>query len=300
VTADYVSASHLLVFTPDGRFDRRLGGEGEGPGEFQFISAAYISKAGQLHVVDAQLKRETIYDGSLEMVRTAPLSIGFVHQVAVSPDGALYYNAEGNRPETMGLPLHLMREGQVIHSFGADVPVARPDAPERTQRAMTADSSGIWTARRTHYWLERWTSEGAKTATWDRDVEWFRPYLRREIPITLENPPKPWLMALQAIDDGLIVAAIHVAAEDLAEKLRVRERRPDRIVYDVDDCSEWGDTVLEVLDVENGRVISSSRHDECIVGFVDDELMYGYRLDELGIPRVDVYRPRFPRSGHDN
>jgi hypothetical protein len=60
----------LRFFTPDGRFDRAVGGEGEAPGEFRFVEALDVLAGDTLLAVDGQLQRLTFFDAEGGLIRT--------------------------------------------------------------------------------------------------------------------------------------------------------------------------------------------------------------------------------------
>jgi hypothetical protein len=55
------TATHIAWFGSDGRFVRRIGREGRGPGEFQVPHAMTIDAADRLHVYDSRNRRITVY-----------------------------------------------------------------------------------------------------------------------------------------------------------------------------------------------------------------------------------------------
>lgn len=65
-------SSALLIVDGEGRFIRRIGREGDGPGEYRRISA--VGRVGDtVHVVDASLRRITLLDRNGALVRTLPM-----------------------------------------------------------------------------------------------------------------------------------------------------------------------------------------------------------------------------------
>ncbi len=56
--------------------------------------------------------------------------------------------------------------------------------------------------------------------------------------------------------------------------------------------SELFGTRIEILDLEDDRVITSEEYDRSITVIVDAEHVAGYRQDEMGNPFVDVWRIR--------
>ena len=65
------AAPEIRLFTPDGRFLRRLGRNGEGPGEFRRIGALF-TVADTLVAFDPTVRRLTWYSVAGNLLRTAP------------------------------------------------------------------------------------------------------------------------------------------------------------------------------------------------------------------------------------
>jgi hypothetical protein len=297
VIAEYPVPTRLVIFGPDGRFEKVVGRKGEGPGEFQYASAAFVSSNGTLRVADPGLHRETVFSNQFQVLETARVPPLFVHAIAVGPDGMVYHNGDLRTPDAVGLPIHIIEGERVIRSFGARIAVQRPDAPWLGQRAMAPVRAGVWIARRTHYWLEHWTRDGRLLAALDRNAEWFEPYLMRES-VLPDKPPQPWLMAMHFTNNNTLTVLINVADADFPKGLIQRGERAGRPLFDFSDCSEINDTIIESIDVSAARVRWSAQRSECLLGFIDESTVYGYHVDEQAGPRISIYglsEPRMPQ-----
>ena len=291
ILAEYPIGTRLLLFDEEGGFIRRLARPGDGPGEFRSITTATRDPSGQLHVFDGTHMRRTTFDANLKLVDTELHPALRVHGFAIDTAGVSYFNADALNPESIGYPLHVFDERGDIQSFGIGVPIYRPDAPWLGQRAIAGDSLGVWTSRRTHYQIEWWLPSGIRAASWERQADWFEPYLMRAMP-TPEEPPNPWVSAIRLLPGHRLAVAISVPAADFAQKLEVRQVMPDgRKVYHTDSCDDLFDTVVEVVDLVSGDLLARQVVEPCILGF-SGEMAYGYRL-EAGIPRIGVYRFEF-------
>jgi hypothetical protein len=109
--------SELRVFDAEGGFVARYGGEGDGPGEFRFLSEAW-TRGDTLEAWDSHLSRVTriLPDGSVEAVRLGAedaARVGTLSSVVgVSRDGWLVnavVGAGGDEPDRL-----------VVHHFGRD------------------------------------------------------------------------------------------------------------------------------------------------------------------------------------
>jgi hypothetical protein len=158
---------------------------------------------------------------------------------------------------------------------------------------MAPANGGVWIARRTQYWLEHWTADGKRLTAMDRNAPWFEPYLMGE-PVSPVAPPQPWIAALHLTRDSILLVLVGVSASDSPQRLDILERRPDRAVYDLADCSAFSDTLVEAVDPRRHTLLWSWRHKGCLEGFLGD-MVYGYRIDDRGVPRIDVFRLTLPR-----
>lgn len=107
-------SSDIRVFGRDGEFVGRLGGDGEGPGEFRYLSAAW-PRGDTIEAFDSRLRRISRFlpDGSVEVVGIASGEYPDM-SVAVGPlaDGwALGGVVAGGHGE---------RDGIVVHHFDRD------------------------------------------------------------------------------------------------------------------------------------------------------------------------------------
>lgn len=65
-------AKEIRIFDHQGRFLGRIGGEGEGPGEFAWPTAMRLGPEG-IEVVDLRLRRQSFFSPRGELLRTEPL-----------------------------------------------------------------------------------------------------------------------------------------------------------------------------------------------------------------------------------
>lgn len=69
--ADGGTSSRVSLFTPEGIFEEEIGGTGQGPGEFQWISHMSRGPEDSLYVYDRALQRLTAFTPSREVARIA-------------------------------------------------------------------------------------------------------------------------------------------------------------------------------------------------------------------------------------
>lgn len=118
----------ILILAGDGDVERRMGGDGEGPGEFRWISSLDVDSAGGIVAYDPRLGRLTrvTADGDPESLRfTPPNRVVDILPLATLADGriaAVYgevrvFQASGEARDT--IPLMLFdAEGQSVDTLG--------------------------------------------------------------------------------------------------------------------------------------------------------------------------------------
>lgn len=67
----------VLVYDRNGTFLRKIGGEGEGPGELRMPATSFISRAGELVIEDPTNGRRSFYSLEGEFLRSEPLGMSF-------------------------------------------------------------------------------------------------------------------------------------------------------------------------------------------------------------------------------
>ncbi len=208
---------NVLVFDPDGRFLRRIGSSGSGPGELEDGSSLVVTGDGEFSVLDRG--RGTIlnfdHTGSLRSeVRTA----GWVpHGTGTFAwDGPLAIHvADLATSDRIGFPLHLfnIETGEIDRSFGSVTgehelggnPGLHPIAVRQDRRIWMAVGFeryeiALWDMNRPHQLLQR-------------EASWFPEQTRDDLahPGT-GKPPRPFIYALALSDsDALLWVAASVA-----------------------------------------------------------------------------------------
>lgn len=132
-------AVELRVFDSTGRFVRRLGRKGSGPGEFQAMSWVGVDPAGVASVFDASTRRLTrlAATGEVERVTSLP-GAGGGTVAGVFRDGSLLMRRFPNLSEDLSqVPTGLVRDSLELMVVAADgsgeTPIARVPGPENVR-----------------------------------------------------------------------------------------------------------------------------------------------------------------------
>lgn len=294
--ADRHDQGRLKFYDPDGRFLRSVGREGEGPGEYQIIQSVTRLEDGSLEVWDLGQLRITRLGPDFEVIETTRIELNGVW-VAALPDRSRVMVSMIPTPGSAGLPLHWIDpSGGHRRSFGADPPIEDLRDWERHIRHIApASDTSVWAAHYLAYVLEEWSISGTLLRRLERNVDWFPPVDDGGW-VDSESPPNPSNRQIHANEDGSIWVATWIADEDWRDGLQQRRDPYGRSYtgYNQENPGWYFDTVLELIDPDAGAVLGSVRVDEAIMGFVNDTLAYGYRMEgeaELSIPIFRMLRP---------
>ena len=293
--------AEFTVFSADGSDFRRVGREGEGPGEYGHV--VWVREYGEeLYVFDNLRRRMTVLDSAFEAVRTAPVGClecnGF--DMAMLPDGRValnYFMPGGSREEAFsadaGFALHILGpDGQTLHSMD-EIPTKSPLTPtEDPYRFLDVATDGsLLSLHLTSYRIDRWDpATGELLETFARGADWFpdgQSYSHAAAP---GRPPTTGTRAMHLDDAGRVWVYISRPAPDWEDRL---ERTPP------DAHPEWGpwkygpgssEGVIEVLDLESGRVLVSQVLD--LEGGWGQFFAPGWMAtyDEEGIPQYRMWR----------
>ncbi len=294
----YVTSNYdptIVVFDARGRFLRRIGRQGQGPGEFTLRPTMLFGPGDTLYALDVNARRMTVFSPEYEVVRTAPLSL-FFNTAARLPDGRFLMSGSSRSAETIGYPLHLVdQKGAHVRSFGSATGAQDLFASSRGSARRFAAPVGetVWTAKVDELVLEQWTHEGKKLAHITRQAPWF--------PATVQRPPNatngthrppPQIRSLGQDKAGLLWTLTTVPDRDWRPRTLPPTPRgggtytPDSLRH------KLVDSVLEVIDPARGVVLTTRTFDTLFMAFIAPGLLVSFTEDAGGNPRYVVWRAR--------
>ena len=258
---------NVLVFDPDGRFVRRIGTSGSGPGELKDGSSLVVTGDGEFSVLDRG--RGVI----LNFDHTGRLRSEVRTEGWVSPgnrtfawDGPRVIHAANlTTSDRIGFPLHLVNveTGEIERSFGSVTGEHELGGTSGLHPVAVRQDRLMWMA----VGFERY-----EIALWDlnrphrllrREASWFPEQTRDDLTHggRMDKAPGPFIYALALSEsDSLLWVLGSVADEDW------READP----YSTDDDAYYDD-ILEVIALRTNEVIASQRFD------------HSYHLIEAGL-----------------
>ena len=260
--------AEFTIFSADGSAFRRVGREGEGPGEYGHV--VWVREHGEeLYIFDSQRRRMTVLDSDFEAVRTAPVGCidcnGF--DMAMLPDGRValnYFMPGGSREEAFsadaGYALHILGpDGQTLHSMD-EIPTKSLLTPtEDPYRFLDVASDGSpLCLHLTSYRIDRWDpATGELLETFARGADWFpdgQSYSHAAAP---GRPPTTGTRAMHLDDAGRVWVYISRPVPDWEDRLERTppDAHPELGPWKYGPGSSEG--VIEVLDLDSGRVLFS-------------------------------------------
>lgn len=283
--------STVQVYDSTGRFLRRMGRSGAGPGEFRSAGKLILQPGDSLSVFDAALARVVRFSPDGKYVRDDRLPIQSIRQVKYVDPEHYIINGDLRTQQKIGLPLHLVTsDGRIVRSFGSTDPVARRDRPTLHSRMISDPTGGsLWLANTKRYVLEKWTVSGELEARLERTVTWFEPHDRSAV-ISEDTPPPPLIRDIMEDEDGIVWVVVRVADARWKEAVYYRGAVQNTLsVYTVADPARYHDSIIEAIDVRSGRVLATARFDGSVHAFVDRGRFAVYTLDAKGVPYMDIY-----------
>ncbi len=283
-----------LVFDRNGRFVRRLGAEGRGPGEYLRPTFVLGLPDSETIVFDPMQGRAVVLDADLQVKRTL-LQPAMVTDAIRLTNGKIIVNAQAPTPERFGLPFHVLvpDDGTIKSSFGEQAAaITRPEVLLR--RLAPLPNGGMWAARRYEYLLERFDSEGVVVDSLRRTPAWFpgesAAYLGRP-----DTPPAPTIKAIHVDREGRIWVAAWVPSNNWASAWTGFDIPPNGEFRRRPTYNQLFSSQLEVSD-HDGTLLVSQRWRGLPVAWVEDSVLATTYQDVSGIIFVDLWRTELVRQ----
>ena len=144
-------ADHIVVVGQDGSLIRTVGGQGEGPGEFDNVTAAIVGRDGSYTVMGFTQIDLLEPDGEfVRRITMDPMTTGLVMTDMALPDGRLVTGQivrfGSDEPEEGGRPIHIFpldgSERTALHRLGATRGGRRRNRPERVGNRHDSEHVG--------------------------------------------------------------------------------------------------------------------------------------------------------------
>lgn len=280
------------VYGSDGAFVRQMGSFGEGPGEFRRLTWIHEGVDGRVRVFDAGNGRVTVFDHDGDLLWEQRLP-GVVLSAAPADERSFAAVFGSVIPGRIGSPVHVIseRNGEFLQSFRGGSGAGDFDS----HSFVVMGDENVVVVDADTYEMMVWDRAGALRS------RITRPGLLRKVRTRSgEVTPSSFIVRAHMADDGLLWVLAYVVREDWRQNV-TPVRRGGRTYYDREDATDVHVTVIEVIDLKEGRIVAQQRfHDITLYGFLRGRRAYGPATSEIGEPFIRIYTVRssiFPTSG---
>jgi len=253
--------SQILLFDSTGRFVRRIGRAGQGPGEIAgLIDAQFQGR----HVVAADHGNSKLLimdpGGTTIAESRLPVRAGAFRVVSDSTVVLGTMDMDGATART----LHLVRSAtaQRLKSFGEVHPAWSAGARVAGDVLVgsSASANAVWVGHPGSFHIEEWDSDGRLVRTIRGDFAWSRAPARRD----RESPPRPLLLDFGTDSDDRLWILTRVPDERWRE---ARRQGAEGYVLSRD-MDGYVDMRIDVFDLRGRRHLGTMTWDEAYVGIV--------------------------------
>jgi hypothetical protein len=281
----------IVMYDAGGRFVRRFGRPGQGPGEFRGpIHMLRVGPGDSIHVFEGP--RHTVLAPALRAFGSVRVLEILPNDLAFLADGRLVAQHMVMGRGGIGQPLHFVGDGGRIAQSFAGTEKWDPTRIYLGLRAIApASGNRVWSAHAGAYRVELWEPGGSNPLTLVRNASWFQPW-EHEVRRSAEALERPRIADVAEDRQGRLWVSILVRDP---KHRRARETREVPLT-EVDANAEF-DTVLEVLDPRSGRLLARTRFEQAIPAFIGDgSVVFTRREDPDGNIVIDVWRARLSTS----
>lgn len=188
----HVGTSEVLLFDSGGRYVRRVGRAGSGPGEIRTLVDAHF-RGSDLVTLDFAGPRFTIYDEDGERIQDALAGIRPGRFRVVSESVAVVGSMD-RRPALAGYPLHSidLNTGEQLRHFGSTNGEWSASGPfaQDVVLGYAMEPQVVWHGQRSQLLLEEWHVDDGLVRHITGELQWLRQGSAAE-----RGPPQPYLLS---------------------------------------------------------------------------------------------------------
>lgn len=302
--AVYRKGSPVYLFEPAGRFLKHVDlGRREPDDSIHVPVAVHRGPTDSMYVLFGASFRMSVFSPRGDIVRSYPMKVDGVSDLVVSPTGDALVAANTPTPDEAGIPLHFFNNGgRHIRSMGAEWAAYRGEYPILLDRRVTwADRPDrFWVAHVAKYVLEQRDPQGKKLVELRRPAGWFEGTSLGVRP-SESQAPSTQITSLRRDAKGRLWIAALTPDRQWRQALRKGSTLPGgKENWNVSSFDRLFDTVIEVIDPSQGRLIASTRVDQCVPFLLDDASVASFGSLRGSVPVVHVWRIQLfnqPREG---
>lgn len=276
----------IAVFSPGGRFLRRLGG----PTTLDSIGSLVVT-GDSVFAFDAARPALVVLDTDGGVVRRTPLPLQVQDAVRLGHGDWLASGRAEGSGEQEARPFHLLSpDGVAQGSSGPAQPLDWRGVYLLQRRLTTDPRGGAWAVMPTAYHIDRIDVSGTLVDSLVVETDWFPPRTQTPPPAP-DHPAPPEMLDITSDDEGNLVTLVRRAGPDWARALTpVPSAAPGGPTYAVSDPERAWASRVELLDTL-GRRLAQTDTDVLLVGFLRPDRILGFRRDS-GVTRWSVWSLR--------
>jgi hypothetical protein len=282
----------IKVFDSKGNFVRQVGRSGAGPMEFRSPLPIYVDATNRVHILDPANSKETVITSNFSLHAEQRMEVPVWSAVPLL-DGGYVVNAVVQTSSAIGLPLHVVKGPDILHSFGRS-----GDAivnPAKLYRVLASDDSGrIYSASYYRYAIDVWREDGSRI-TGFRGPDFSEPGEPRPGLYADDNPPRSKIVAMHVDDSQRLWLLISVRRNNWRENMKEARGPNGQLgLMPIDDnLGRLFRTRIEVIDLSSGSIVARTERDEYFDAFLGDGSLLEDRYNSDGTPQVAVWKARF-------
>lgn len=272
----------IYVFDMAGRFLRTVGGPGEGPGEYGWISHV---NAGQRYIHVFEYDGRTLLDHDFAFVRRDRFP-GQVRQSFVMDTEVVAFSSWIPSPDAAGHTLHLLAPSGEMKSHGD----SRHRVPDLFGGVVTGGGTSLWTIEWESTTVTQWDllPEPTVARIWRRAVDEWDRHDRGPNGLAV---PRPVNTGAMLDERGLWI--VRIGPDPALGERPSEQNRPK-----ADPVQYMGDSWVELLDPNTGETLARYFDKGFLFGFAaGSRYLVGYHETEAGVPYIHLLEPRLSRGG---
>ena len=206
IIADGWQSRGVYIYSPNGKFLKELGRQGQGPGEYQNPVSIDISKGGDIWVADYGGNRINIYSNDFKFKRSIVGKTRILHYLNINSQDEIYmYRSTANplRPSTADTIFKYDNEGNKITSFAPFPKEALEVKFWSGQDGMAIDKEDyIYELNPLYYRIQKFSPRGKLITSFSRKTKIFKVITKDgEKPIIVYGP--------FVLEKGLVIAHVN-------------------------------------------------------------------------------------------
>lgn len=264
--------------------------------EFHRPAPVRTDSEGRMHIVDLDIGRETVVNADFSYHSDRSIYPGYAHlAVPLGEEGRYLLNMGTPRAGLVAMPLHIVDGPDVRHSFDR---MAGLDGPGFAPRVLAVDlDARIYSTREGDYLIQIWSDSGRRILGLRgptlNEREAARGYW------SPDNPPRNRIFAMQVDQQQQLWVISSARKDDWRDRMEYRVMPNGRVAYGPidDDMKAIYETRIDLIDLANGSLIATRRHDALFEAFIGDGLIIENEENERNYPEMVVWRLGFADPG---